>query len=561
MSVQAGERFKNRLLKQDHHFITRNSVHDPIKVCTEIIRKCGMPAMSELTEGKMPRRLIRDFKNIPTEKRSKLEDRIISTNFANIDEDPLLDLLLAMLRTEPSARISALEGLEHEAFDVLKEKTGRTVITELDIIEELLRFSQLAKVGRSGAIENLCGDDADKLKTLEDAEKKLRIEPPFYRVKVKRYRSILDKEFLEAYFHEGDLEEHFDTIRWQKILSKLRMEKKPQSYLLLEFGHRHFLKPVEVNMLAVHLLKSGKVKDYCDSKLIETPNEIIPFPLLARLPQRWESLDAEKRETILKKVLEAPEYTSNLSTYLNENLEEFTPDELQSLFDRLRTRAGIFDTPLREKFETKWLWDHEMLGRKLDELTARDFLTDEIERFQKRLPRKDLTGLDTKYTEFPVLFTEVQDCPNVIVPDGHPSMMNLNLSEGESDVEEFEEPETDDEPAQKKPVSSKPQRDAHGVFVAPMSQDPNGTVAVDEDHATEEHSKSSHQEIDIPVDQNEDGGAEAHKKRGPENKLSAQPQQTESAISPATKKIMNDEIEPLPEFKKKKKDNVCCIIS
>lgn len=130
-------------------------------------------------------------------------------------------------------------------------------------------------------------------------------------------------------------------------------------------------------------------------------------------------MDKEKREAALIKIRQAPELTDEVKQWLTKNLDEFNAEEIKSLFNRLRIQNGIFDTPLLERFFSKWLWDHEMLkpGRDLDENRARKFLTDEMLRFHKRLPKKDLVGLDILFSETPSLFQEVESL--IIVPDEH----------------------------------------------------------------------------------------------------------------------------------------------
>ena len=107
-------------------------------------------------------------------------------------------------------------------------------ISEVDIIEELLRYAEVAEVGRTAAELNLGATD-DALEVMKEAEARLRREPAFYRRKVERYRNILDQEFLKAFFYEGDLNENFNTSRWEKLLGKLRMENTPQNFRIYSF--------------------------------------------------------------------------------------------------------------------------------------------------------------------------------------------------------------------------------------------------------------------------------------------------------------------------------------
>jgi len=516
-----------------------------------------MPDDSAFEKSKMPPKLAKEFKAVHVDSRDILEEQIIEDNFDQIDEDPLLDLLLAMLRTAPGERITALEAVEHEAFDSLKDQ-GRIAISEVDIIEELLRYAELAEVGRTAAEQNLGATD-EALAVMREAEARLRREPPFYRRKVERYRNILDQEFLKAFFHQGDLDENFNTSRWQKLLGKLRMENTPQNFHLLEFGFRHALRPEEVNMLAVYLLKVGKVEEYCKNNGIEPIPEIIqPFPLLSRLPSRWtEKMSTEKKDKILVKVFQALEYTTEIREYLENELEDFSKEEIRSLFNRLRTRQGIFDTPLRERFETAWLWDHELLkpGRELDEHRAREFLTKEMLRFHKRLPKKDLSGLAIKFAETPDL---IQQPENVVIS---PDADGINVAN-----------EDLDQPVKKeKPISTKPAPTTNLTMVAPAPQQQEiGTTKVDEVQSFEIDSPESKKD-DLetpPVKPN--GGANLTKdnKRDPtqsqkslstpDSELEARQETNSSAITPNTKIAMQEPIQP---EKKSEASSCCCIIS
>jgi hypothetical protein len=268
-------------------------------------------------------------------------------------------------------------------------------------------------------------------------------------------------------------------------------------------------------------------------------------------------MSEEKKEQILVKVYQASEYTKEISEYLESQLVDFSKDEIRSLFNRLRTRQGIFDTPLRERFETAWLWDHELLkpGRELDEHRAREFLTQEMLRFHKRLPKKDLSGLAIKFAETPDLIKEPENV--VISPDAD------GISVADEDL---------DQPVKKVKVENIAPAPTNNplTMVAPAQQE-IGTTKVEEVQSFEietPDSRKDSQETPPAVKPKSNGGAgdmEDERKRDPTQSqknlsspesLGSRHETNSSAITPETEEAINNTIEP-----DSKKENCCCIIS
>jgi len=346
----------------------------------------------------------------------------IKLAFSNIDEDPIVDLMLEMLMTDPRERITAQAALKHEAF----KSITRPKATDVDIITEILRYAEVAKSGLKEVTQKY-GKDVVKA-----AESRLRQEPPFFRIKIERYRNILVNEFLEATFNQTQFDEN-ETAKWQTLRNKFEMPNSNKTYRTLEYGFRHGLRPEEVNMLAAYLHKSGQVEKYCNEAGIAVPgyDDFRPFQVLARLPEKWFSVDKKTREAVLSAIEEAPQISEDILKYMQEKLPTFSRIECKSLFARIRIKSAIFDTPLAPEHDGQWIFDFDNFN--LNEKTARQLLTMEINRFTKRLPRKHLTGLADLYPETPALFGLSDEMPE-IRPDGFGIQVELDSPLEQADI-------------------------------------------------------------------------------------------------------------------------------